>query len=86
MAHHTQKTAYAQLTGRLNRGPQGAPPSETLYKILAMMFTEREAGLVALLPVKPFSALAASRVWKMDLAAAQKVLDDLAGRFWWTRR
>ena len=73
MAHHTLKSGYPQLVDRLNRFPQGAPPSETLYKILAMLFSEREAGLVALLPIKPFTAEQASRVWKLDL------VDDAEG-------
>ena len=44
MAHHTmKKSAYENLTDRLNRFPQGAPPSETLYKILKILFSEKEA-------------------------------------------
>ena len=35
---------------------------------------------MALLPIKPFTAKQASRAWKMDLTAARKVLDELAGR------
>lgn len=80
MAHSILKTGYAQLVERLNRFPQGAPPSETLYAILKMLFSEREAGLVALLPIKPFSAEEAARAWKTDLAEARNVLDELAGR------
>jgi ferredoxin len=45
-----------------------------------MLFSEREAELVSLLPIKPFTAAKASRVWKMDLTATRKVLDELAGR------
>jgi len=80
MAHHTVRSGYSSLAERLNRFPQGAPPSELLFKILAILFSEREAELVSLLPIKPFTAKKASRVWKMDLAGAQNVLDDLAGR------
>ncbi len=80
MAHHTLKTAYSQLVERLNRFPQGAPPAELLFKILKILFSEKEAGLVALLPIKPFTAQKASRIWKMDLTAARNVLDQLAGR------
>jgi len=32
MAHHTNKPVYHQLVDRLNRFPQGAPPSELLDK------------------------------------------------------
>ena len=44
MSHTTLKSGYAELVDRLNRFPQGAPPSETLYKILQILFCEREAG------------------------------------------
>ena len=80
MAHHTLKSSYQALSERLNRFPQGAPPSELLFKILKMLFSEDEAGLVAQLPIKPFTVKKASRIWKMDLASTQKVLERLAGR------
>ncbi len=78
MAHHTLKSAYQQLEDRLNRFPQGAPPSEYLYQILQILFSEEEARLVALLPIKPFTAKKASQVWKISLAEAQNKLDQLA--------
>ena len=80
MAHHTVRSGYESLVDRLNRFPQGAPPSELLYKILKMLFREREAGLVALLPIKPFDRATAARIWKMPEAQAGQVLDELAGR------
>lgn len=80
MAHHTLKNGYSQLVTRLNRFPQGAPPSELLHKILKILVSEKEAGLVALLPIKPFTAAKAAQVWKIPLAEAQKNLDELAGR------
>jgi len=80
MPHRTIKSGYTQLADRLNRYPQGAPPSELLFKILKMLFNEREAKLVSLMPIKPFTAQKASRIWKMDLNSTQKVLDELAGR------
>jgi len=80
MAHHTLKSGYQQLVERLNRFPQGAPPSETLYKILRVLFDEREAGLVALLPIKPFTAAQAARNWQMEELEARKLLESLAGR------
>jgi ferredoxin len=80
MAHHTVKQGYLDLVDRINRFPQGAPPSELLYRILEMLFSEREAELVALLPIRPFNAEAAARVWKMSEDAARLVLDELAGR------
>ena len=80
MAHHTVRSGYEDLVERLNRYPQGAPPSELLYKILEMLFSEQEAGLVALLPIKPFDRATAARVWGMDEVQAGRVLDELAGR------
>jgi Pyruvate/2-oxoacid:ferredoxin oxidoreductase delta subunit len=80
MAHHTARSDYQQLVARLNRFPQGAPPSDVLYGILKMLFSEREAGLVALLPIKPFTVHKAAQAWQMNPADAQKVLDELAAR------
>ena len=80
MAHHTIKSSYSKLSGRLNRFPQGAPPSELLFSILRMLFSEREAELVSYLPIKPFTVEKASRIWKMNLNDARKALDTLAER------
>jgi ferredoxin len=80
MSHVTLKSGYTELVDRLNRFPQGAPPSETLYKILSMLFSEREAAVVALLPIKPFTAPKAARILKMDLTETRKVLDELSSR------
>ena len=80
MAHLATQSAYHHLADRLNRFPQGAAPTELLFKILAMLFGEREAALVSQLPIKPFTATQAARVWKMPEAEARQALDDLAGR------
>ena len=80
MAHLTVRSGYEQLVDRLNRFPQGAPASDLLHGILEMLFSEREAGLVALLPIKPFTASQAASVWKISEPEARKVLEELAGR------
>ncbi|NHZ85469.1 MAG: (Fe-S)-binding protein, partial [Planctomycetia bacterium] len=80
MAHHTNHSAYNKLVERLNRYPQGAPPSELLTKILKILFSDQEAGLVSLMPIKPFTAQKASRIWKMDIVNTKKILDKLAQR------
>ncbi|MBN2417265.1 4Fe-4S dicluster domain-containing protein [bacterium] len=80
MAHHTLKSDYANLVDRLNRFPQGAPPSELLNKILSILFSQREADLVSLLPIKPFTAARAARIWKLSPLETRKILDELAGR------
>ncbi len=80
MAHHVAKSSHARLVDRLNRFPQGAPPSELLFKILKILFTEKEAGLVSLLPIKPFTVDKAARIWKMDATSARNVLETLADK------
>ena len=80
MAHLTARGEYQHLVERLNRFPQGAPPSDSLFQILRLLFSEREAGLVAQLPIKPFTASTAAGVWKMPEAEAAAVLDALADR------
>ena len=80
MAHATSRDAYRQLSDRLNRFPQGAPPSELLFRILELLFSEREAALVAQLPIRPFTAKEAARIWRMRLADARSALDELASR------
>ena len=71
---------YHALVDRLNRFPQGAPQSQSLYQILSILFSEEEAGLVARLPIKPFTAEIAAKNWKMSLAEAQKHLYKLSSR------
>lgn len=80
MAHQTLKSGYAALTERLNRFPQGAAPSELLEKILGVLFTEREAALVSMLPIKPFTVEKAAAIWKTSLTEAGKTLERLAGK------
>lgn len=80
MSHNTAKESYKNLEERLNRFPQGAPPSETLYKILNVLFSEKEAALVAQLPIKPFTVKTASKIWKMDETSTHRILDTLASR------
>ena len=77
MSHVSLRSGYTDLVERLNRFPQGAPPSETLYQILKILFSEREAGLVAQLPIKPFTVAQASRILKMELAETRRALDEL---------
>ena len=80
MSHIVGKDAYKSLEERLNKFPQGAPPSETLYKILSMMFTEEEAALVAKLPIKSFNIKDASALWKLDEVTTAKILENLASK------
>ncbi len=80
MAHKIAQSAYHRLTERLNRFPQGAPPSELLTKILMMLFDRKEAELVSLLPIRPFTPTRAAGVWHMPVRAARKILAQLAAK------
>ncbi len=80
MSHHTVKSSYLKLQERINLMPQGAPPSETLYQILQLLFSDKEAELVAQLPIKPFTTEDAAKIWKTDIVSAQNTLETLAGR------
>lgn len=68
------------MVDRLNKFPQGAPQSKVLFKILKMLVSEKEAGLISTLPIKPFTAKKASKIWEMCLTESQKTLDQLADR------
>jgi ferredoxin len=82
MAHNLtiKQNSYYKLTERINRFPQGAPASDLLFEILKILFSEREAGLVALLPIKPFNSKKAAGIWKIKEQEARKILNDLADR------
>ena len=80
MSHITLRQSYQRLSDRLNLFPQGAPPTELLFSILQLLFTEEEAALVALLPLRPFTAAAAARNWMQAEAKALATLENLASR------
>lgn len=80
MSHIVGKSAYKSLEERINRFPQGAPPSKTLYKILETLFDEKEAELVAQLPIKAFTIEKAAKIWGVKPIEAEKVLNKLASR------
>jgi ferredoxin len=80
MTHHLKSSGYSELVERLNRFPQGAPPSDLLYKILKLLFSEKEAALVSQMPINPFTAKKAAGIWKLDVSSARKILQDLASR------
>jgi len=82
MAHHNtiKANSFNHLAQRLNIFPQGAPPAELLCKILKVLFSEKEAKLVALLPIKSFTDKKAAAIWKLNLGDARIILNDLADR------
>jgi Pyruvate/2-oxoacid:ferredoxin oxidoreductase delta subunit len=80
LSHKTAKNAYKNLEERLNQFPQGAPSSQTLYKILSILFSEKEAKIVAKLPVRPFTVKTAAKILKKDEVKTENILDELASR------
>jgi ferredoxin len=82
MAHqHTIKqNSYHKLAGRLDLLPQGAVATSLLFEILKILFSEREAGLVSQLPIKPFNTRKAAGIWRTSEPEAQQILNDLADR------
>jgi ferredoxin len=80
MAHHTLRPGYGALDERLNRAPQGAPATGTLFRILGVLMSEREAGLIARLPIRAFTVERAAAAWDMPEAEAQQILESLASR------
>lgn len=73
MGHLTTRDAYKNLEERINWFTQGAPPSDTLYKILQVLYTEKEAKWAALLPVRPFTLKKAAKIWGTTEAKAEKL-------------
>ena len=80
MAHRTSRNGYENLVERLNEFPQGATPSDTLYQILKMLFSEKEAELVSKLPIRPFTIKRAQKAWNINKEEAREILDELASR------
>lgn len=79
MGHITPRSYY-DLQKRLDKAPQGAPASESLFKILEILFTEKEAKLVSILPIAAFTAKKASDIWGIPLKETEKILNELADK------
>jgi ferredoxin len=80
MAHRTLKSGYQDLVERINRFPQGAPPSELLFSILKNLMSENEAALMSRIPIKPFRAGRAAALWNKSLNETIQILDSMADR------
>jgi hypothetical protein len=77
MPPYANRSGYHQLSVRLNKFPQGAPPSTALYDILSLLFTENEARLVSQLPIRVFNARKAAAIWGKPLAETRRLLNTL---------
>ena len=80
MSHIVGKEAYKHLEQRLNKFPQGAPLSDTLYQILQLLFTEEEAKMASQLPIRPFTLKKAARIWGTNELSALKLLEQLCSK------
>ncbi len=79
MGHLTPRS-YRHLQRRLDQPAQGAPASETLRRILEVLFTEEEAQVVSLLPINAFTLEEASKLLKKSTDEAKLILDALADK------
>ncbi len=80
MSHHTGTSIYERFSRRINKFPQGAPPSESWHKILKILFSEKEAELLSLVPFKPFNLKQAASIWKKSETETLNILTALADR------
>jgi ferredoxin len=80
MAHRLTASGYARLTQRAQRFPPGVVASELLHRIFAELFSEEDAALLAVLPLRPFTVAQAARVWKVALSDARRRLEAFAAR------
>ncbi len=72
--------AYLDLQKRLDKVPQKAPASESLFQILEILFSEEEALLVSKLPIMFFTVEEAAKIWKKDVENARPILNELADK------
>jgi Pyruvate/2-oxoacid:ferredoxin oxidoreductase delta subunit len=79
MGHLTPRD-YRHLQRRLDQPAQGAPASETLRRILEVLFTEDEAQVVSLLPINAFTLEEAARILQKSNDEAKLILDALADK------
>lgn len=79
MGHITSKSFY-KLQKRLDAAPQGAPESDALFKILEILFSEKEARLASMLPINFFTIKKASKIWNLDEKETEKILNELADK------
>ena len=79
MAHITSRS-FDRLQKRLDQPPQGAPSSQTLSKILGVLFTTEEADLVSVLPINFFTVEEAAKLFKKSSNETEVILNTLADK------
>src|SRR5512136_2938973 len=79
MGHLTPRT-YHQLQRRLDQPAQGAPESDTLRRILEVLYTEEDGQVVSILPINSFTLEEATGLLKKPPAETKAVLDVLCDK------
>jgi Pyruvate/2-oxoacid:ferredoxin oxidoreductase delta subunit len=77
---HTTSKSYHNLQKRLDMHAQGAPASDSLFEILKILFTEKEAEFVTVLPIRFFTVEEAAKRWKKSKEESIKILNTLADK------
>ena len=75
-----EMNSYLKLQQRLDKAPQGAPLSKSLFEILQVLFTDEEAELVSILPINFITKEKAAKIWKKTPDEAEQILDTLASK------
>ncbi len=81
MGHHLDgKSSIVPLIDRLNKYPIGLPDSETLRRILAIIFTEDEAYVASRFPLTEATLAELGRATGWDSARLQATLAEMADK------
>ena len=79
MGHHLEgKSSIVPLIDRLNKYPIGLPDSETLQRILAILFSEEEAFIASRFPLTEATLAELSRATGWESAQLQGKLEQMA--------
>ena len=78
MGHLVTQKPYLALQERLHKNPVGAPPSEELFEILRLRFTEEEAEIGARMPMTPAPIEQLSRRLGQEPERLRAALDRMA--------
>ena len=80
MGHTSYSKEYIKLQKRLDKAPQGAPASDSLFRILEHLFSKEEARLVSKLPIRYFTIADAIKIWKKPEDYVISTLNELSDK------
>ncbi len=80
MGHTHTHGKYDDFSKRLNKMPQGAPATETLFKFLEVLLSESEAELLSVIPVKACPIPKVAKIWKKSEEETEDLLNGLADK------